>query len=414
MGTQKKQSRCGGITLATSQRLIFGFLFFASLIIASLSKNLGWKFFGVPRLEPNFVDLHTITEGNRCAQELNLNPMVSNPCDPYERVMNYPRIWLVIADVVGNNVEALASLIFFAAFVGYGLFSYRKENVIYRGLIFTLTIMSPVMLLAIERGTNDVAIFGLTAIGIKLVATSSTIKNSMGLLALFVASILKIFPVLCFLVAASLLFKKGKLSYLSALLIMLLTAYMLLSLGDLQAIVAGTPSPAFYSFGVGQFLSLLRTLGGTALGSSVIYFALFFVAAMLLVNNGRCKSEDAYKTKFLFVDRPRIPHEPQRQQLLLATVLFGSTLLISSWAYRYIFAFLLIPLLLDLRSQDGGSKSLSLLLITILTIPLLLAFQSDGQLSISNQVIALTVTPLCLVITTFSLYLSMTKPRVKR
>ena len=98
-----------------------------------------------------------------------------------------------------------------------------------------------------------------------------------------------------------------------------------------------------------------------------------------------------------------IPKEVARQQLLLATVLFSSTLLVASFPYRFIFAFLLIPPLIDLQDLHEKlpiSKVINGLVSLTLLLPILFGIQSGvwGLASFPIMIAAHMITPLCLVL----------------
>jgi hypothetical protein len=51
-----------------------------------------WRLWNIPTAAPYFADLRTITGGAE-SHELGYDPLLNNPRDPWERTMNYPRIW---------------------------------------------------------------------------------------------------------------------------------------------------------------------------------------------------------------------------------------------------------------------------------------------------------------------------------
>jgi hypothetical protein len=166
---------------------------------------------------------------------------------------------------------------------------------------------------------------------------------------------------------------------------------------DVGAILKGTPSPSTYAYGLGQSLSLFFKLGS---GISAVIYISGFLVILLLINH------PLDKTKFQkLVNRARavrfgIPRKQAEQQLLLSSILFASTLMVSSWAYRYVFAFLLVPPLLDLKNQPRNfSKGIiDKIIFLIMVIPALLALQRDSSQSVSNQFISMMTTPICLVV----------------
>ncbi len=392
---------------------------FASIGIVSLIALIfrigksAWNIVGVPAMVPRFVDLYTITEGNRCAAIMNLDPLISNPCDPYGRVMNYPRIWLKVAETVDNRPELLAAWILGLGLVGFLSFSYRSSSPNRRILYFGLSLLSPVALLGIERGNMDIAVLGICALGIKLATSTRDLGKAIGILLIFLAAILKLFPAALLLIAVILVISQKNRVIIKTASIIFLTFFVVVifsTRSDISVILSGTPRPSTYGFGLGQSLELLRSQGFEMKHRLVylvgsILFLLFFKFS---------KRYDGGKGLInLKLVKFRIPKEVARQQLLLATVLFSSTLLVASFPYRFIFAFLVVPPLIDLQNKHEKlpiNKVINGLIALILSIPLLFGIQSEvwGLDSFRIMIAAHLTTPLCLVLAGMCFGLALT------
>ena len=79
---------------------------------------------GVPTMELPFADVRTVT-GASIALAQGLDPLVSNPGDPWLRPLNYPRIWLVLPHVGfgPQHSELLATFFCFTFLLGLYLLS---------------------------------------------------------------------------------------------------------------------------------------------------------------------------------------------------------------------------------------------------------------------------------------------------
>ena len=365
--------------------------------ISRIGKS-AWQAVAVGAMEPRFADLYTITEGNRCIREMNLNPLVYNPCDPLGRVMNYPRVWLHIAELTGNSPKLLACLILAIGFCGFLIYSYRINEPNFRIFYFGISILSPVALLGIERGNNDIAVLGICAVGIKLVTQSKDLHKIIGIMLIFLASILKLFPVVCLLIVLVLMMletgrKKVKCVAIASVLLFLLVIFHTWT--DVEAILKGTPSPSSYAYGLGQSLSLVRSSRRGII--PIVYIS--FLASLLLVHHAFAKNKIRTTLNKMKPFRVVIPRRQIEQQLLLSAILFASTLMVSSWAYRYVFAYLLIPPLLDLKIQirnelRRGMIDKAMLLIVIVSV--LLPIQ--GGSGISLEFTSALTTPICLFV----------------
>jgi hypothetical protein len=398
---KKLQNQQTHVNVALLKWTIMSAVVVSFVVMISRIGKSAWQAVAVPAIEPRFADLYTITEGNRCIAEMDLNPLVSNPCDPYGRVMNYPRIWLDIAKLMGNSPTLLGCLILAIGFCGFLIYSYRINKPNIPIFYFGLSVISPVALLGIERGNTDIAILGICAVGIKLVTQTKGLREVMGILLIFFASILKLFPIVCLLFVLILVLRETgggkKVKCIAVVLPLLFFLAVFNTWTDVGAILKGTPSPSTYAYGLGQSLSLFFKLGS---GISAVIYISGFLVILLLINH------PLDKTKFQkLVNRARavrfvIPRKQAEQQLLLSSILFASTLMVSSWAYRYVFAFLLVPPLLDLKNQPRNfSKGIiDKIIFLIMVIPALLALQRDSSQSVSNQFISMMTTPICLVV----------------
>ncbi len=136
---------------------------------------------------PPFLDMRTVQAGLE-ARAMGLNPQVENPTDPFHRPMNYPLVWLAIADGL-----QLGSRARFDAYVGATVLIYLAccARILWMtGSIWTLAMMfSASALLAVERGNNDIVVFSL----LFLALAGSRI---LAVPAVLLAVALKIYPVL--------------------------------------------------------------------------------------------------------------------------------------------------------------------------------------------------------------------------
>ena len=73
-------------------------VYFTPILIAVFSPdysrlwNSRWIYPFIPKMLPLFADMRVITAGSECIR-LGYDVLVENPCDPWNREMNYPRIW---------------------------------------------------------------------------------------------------------------------------------------------------------------------------------------------------------------------------------------------------------------------------------------------------------------------------------
>jgi len=116
------------------------------------------------------------------------NPQVQNPTDPWRRTMNYPRVWLWIAN--GLNLPAEQNYLLFvgayvATFIGCIAVLLRK----FPSLTLLMLAFSSSVLLCIERGNNDLVTFILI-----FLASFSVSSSLLTAILMLIAGLLKIYP----------------------------------------------------------------------------------------------------------------------------------------------------------------------------------------------------------------------------
>ena len=155
-----------------------------------LGNEKTWRIWNIPTKQPVFYDLRLITAGAESYSQ-GYDPAFNNPFDPEQRLFNYPRIWYFIlaSGIDQRSTVILGILLAFGFFAS--LATFRGEIDRTTAIIQTVAVFSPAVLLGLERGNVDIAIFVLLAIGL----FSMDYSKQLSLLVLFLAIALKIFPV---------------------------------------------------------------------------------------------------------------------------------------------------------------------------------------------------------------------------
>jgi hypothetical protein len=205
-----------------------------------------WKAVGVPAMLPRFADLSTIAEGLETLRQ-GKDPLVTNPPDPLNRPVNYPRVWLQAFSALRINVHNvwLIAIPFCACYLA--CMSVLIAQAKYAGdvVILLLASLSISPLLAMERGNNDLFVFSLVFLG--CCATNRYLKSA----ALATASLLKIFPI------AGMIADAVRRPARQRLVPLFLSAFVLALLAwqwrDIDLIRHGTPISRVLSYGVLSF-----------------------------------------------------------------------------------------------------------------------------------------------------------------
>jgi hypothetical protein len=312
-----------------------------------------WQLLGVHSFSPTFADLRFVTHALDSIRQGH-DPYVENVCDPWQRLFNYPPIWLHLASVsVGPEMTDVIGVAFAVIMLVACLLLFKPRSNISAGLVI-LSVLSPPVLLAIERGNIDVLIFSLLILGLYVTATLGPItRTSVRAFLIIFLSILKVYPA-----AVSVIFMRvGLRSYILAATVSLLSIALLLYFsGDKiymlgkntpQEIAASFGAPTiFYSlakyFGILEQNSPLIRLSATAFALACTFVIVFAVASSpvrwpdklaLLADDDTLSSDFAVSSISIFI---------------------FSFLLGSNFDYRLIFLLGAMPRLLQQIDHHGG------------------------------------------------------------
>ncbi len=158
-------------------------LFLTSVFFNGWSKS--WIFINIPPMEPFFSDMRII-QGALKTELLGLNPYITNPGDPWNRMINYPSIWMDIAKILNlenENFFLMFNIFMISIFLLICLFLLLKT----KSYLLFFIIFSGSSLLGIERGNNDLLIFSI-------IYFSTLLLPLYSFFFLTIAAFLKIYP----------------------------------------------------------------------------------------------------------------------------------------------------------------------------------------------------------------------------
>lgn len=300
-------------------------------LIATAGWTTTWKWLLIPTMSPVFADMRTV-QGALISMAQGLNPQVTNPGDPWGRAMNYPSVWIELAQGLGLQNETNYLVFALVSVVGF-LFCCDQIVAKSKSIWVLFMVFSGATLLAVERGNNDLVVFVL----LFLAAGNPSIFR---LVPLVLATALKIYPVL-----AIPAFVKNK-RLLIALVVVCL-AVLLFMWQELISIRAGTPVAAGLSYGVAS-IAAVTAMTPVKVPQSLL--TVLIVVCVLI----------AYGGQFKLFDMTTHSADPQNERwfLLGACIYVGTFLLSSNWDYRLIFLILCMPYLLSI--QNGAPRFLML------------------------------------------------------
>ncbi|MBL8735355.1 MAG: hypothetical protein JNL12_02905 [Planctomycetes bacterium] len=225
---------------------------------------------GVPTMQPTFVDAYAIS-GASVSLAQGADPLVHNPGDVRQRPMNYPRPWLLLAHA-GLAPEHTPWLVgAFLSVFGLGLWALRTL-VTSRpaGALLAIGLFSPVVWLAVERGNNELLVFGLVAWSAGAVARRPGLASC----GVFAATLAKLFPVFALV---GLLLGGPRARRSAWLALAAIGGWLVITFADLGRIRAGTFHWNRIGYGIDQAATTLAKNGlslplllATAIGAAVV------------------------------------------------------------------------------------------------------------------------------------------------
>jgi hypothetical protein len=183
-------TKTDGRWLAAAVLLVYGLLF--GLAVHTWGIEPALRTAGVPSVGAPFSDLYVFPAA---ATEFahGGNPYLRNPSDPWGRIYNYPRAWLLFMRYPFGAIPELGFALAAAWLLVLGWWWGRLTP--RQGLLAGLAACSPPVMLALERGNSDLIIFILVAAALGALARGWRGASWAGLV---LSAVLKLFPVVAF------------------------------------------------------------------------------------------------------------------------------------------------------------------------------------------------------------------------
>ncbi|BBD69186.1 hypothetical protein NIES4072_34850 [Nostoc commune NIES-4072] len=337
-----------------------------------------WNLLGVPARPYPFGDLWVITSGIEC-HRLGYNIYKENPCNPwpYFAEFNYPRIWLSLTNLgLSSSHTILLGTSIIIIFLVMVLISIKNLNFA-EGLIYSLVLCSPAVMLGIERANNDLIIFIILSISLLLINSSQIIWRLTSYLLLLFAAILKIYPIF----ALSLILRESRRKFfiITTFLTGVFVSYLIAEFNNFKQVYLATPQVNYWSYGSKILLSslfnhikaIIKTLG---INKQSIYrvlpdsFSQKIILLLAIVIFVSCLIYILYKLNYQINENININFIDAFR--LGASIYIGSFLITNSWAYRLIFLIFTLPQILSWMKKESCLRFLSMfsILAIILTV----------------------------------------------
>jgi len=208
---------------------------------------------GVNAIHPIFIDLIAILAAGEAAQQ-GWDVYASNPLDPLGRPHVYGPWWLVTGMVGLLRVDAWwLGLLLAVIFVATAVKVLAPRNLRTTFIAILLLVSQPV-LLAIERGNNDLIIFLLLTAAVWLVTRISWVSSLLAAALVILAAALKLYPVAALPALAARATTRGRMLLLVVGTGLVCGGIILSSLAVYQRVAELAPEPLTV-FGYGLKLS---------------------------------------------------------------------------------------------------------------------------------------------------------------
>lgn len=314
-----------------------------------------WYALGVPPLGDEFGDLRVVTSGWDCWRR-GIDVLVANPCDPWARPMNYPRLWLLPGLLgLGESATVILGIAICMGFLGAMMLLVGRLGLA-NTIIYGAALASPAVLLAVERGNTDLAVFALCVAGVAAIQRSGSAGTALGVALLLVATLLKLYPVFALVV----LVPRTRLAVVA---LAVAAIYALLTLPDLALISQATPRPALYAYGTAP-VAVAGKIGLRTVG-------LVIVAAALLTSSLGIVRRTA---------EAAVPSLALDAFLVGGAMFLGTFLIGSNYMYRLLLILMTMPQLLQWMRDPGTRGVTTPILLVVLALLWLSAATRDAGL----------------------------------
>jgi hypothetical protein len=357
---EEGHSRIGSGAVVT-----FGIAAVAIVLFAlgrSVGWNAAWRAFGVTPLQPPFFDMHVINDYAACAAK-GMDAYAPAACNVDN--FNIPPTWLWLGQFGLDGTDSnFLSVMIIAAFVIVMTLLLRGRPW-FIGVTALGALLSPSVMMGIERGNLDLLIFALVGAAALLFAEGKVLRSSATISLLSLGIALKLFPIFC----VSLMARATKNSFIIASIVVAVgSIYLIWNIEYLTLIRRNVPTTFILSYGYkAVFLGLDHVRGEAgldplnladtwlplALVLTLFGFAVAVSARTLFQGRKFCVIDASTAgTAFLFG----------------AGIYCGTYLLGTNFVYRLMFLVLCLPQILDwLTSHQSRFTEISLL-VTVLGV----------------------------------------------
>jgi hypothetical protein len=315
----------------------------AAIAIAELAWGVDlWRFLGVKSAPSLFFDARNVAAAADCWAQGH-DPLVSNPCDPWGRVMVYPRVWVLLHYVgLTQDRTLLFGAILVAAFLVSLLLLVGRLSLREGGLV-AATVVSPAVMLSVERGNVDLVLFAILVAAVFAWQARAKITPFVTPALILVAAIAKFYAIFALPALAFTNDRRWRRVIVAALVGMLV--YLVVIFDDVRQVLTAPEGGLLYSYGARILIGDLyhtfvpETWGlGSLLAQAIAVTPLIVLTVLVWVRARRRLGPPSSDE----IDDPRT-----LAFHVGALIYLGTFALRKNGDYRLVFVLLTLPLLLN-------------------------------------------------------------------
>ena len=293
-----------------------------------LQNPVVWRVSGIGQTGAPFLDLYGLLAAGEVAQAHG-DPFQPNPLDPFHRPHVYTTWWLVSGAIglTRADTEWLGQLMAGLSLVAaVALIRPRRMK---EAIQTTLILCSPAVLMAVNRGNNDLAVLVVICAALGCLRASSQVFRVLGVILLAVAAALKYYPLVTLVVLLSARTRRELFATLTLFAVVLVLAWPALKPG-LASAARFKPHPeGLYAFGAP---TLFRDFGFQSPAGWLALTAIMGAGVIWLARGQRQTASAG-----------RLDSSEEREFICGAALIAGVFFLGASFVYKLVFAVWLLP-----------------------------------------------------------------------
>jgi len=240
-----------------------------------------WPWLGVPSGPSLFFDARNVAAAAEC-RRLGYDPLVDNPCDPWERTIFYPRPWLALRWIGLDQSHTLLLGAAVVALAVLALLALLPRITVREGLVVAAAACSPAVMFAVERANMDLVIFAGLALAAVVWRRGSATAQYVAVGLVLLMAMAKLYPVVALL--AFLPARRRGVAAAAGGALAVFAGYAVITREDIATISAVAIQGQYNSYGARILLGRLYhgVVGDTWSGSRTVAQALVLLAVVVV------------------------------------------------------------------------------------------------------------------------------------